>query len=252
MPLLELSPEDRHKALQRLASYPPLDEAGRETVETLLKTASYGSARPGTILLEEGAPGGPIFFLLSGVVRIFHTKSHGREFTPKMMRAPNHFGELDLLTSQHVLRQSVEVVSDAMLASVDYRVLIKLLKSDHEFCFGWMKALARQFLFTIDASRHYAFMGLSGRIANYLLSYADAFGTTHGTRVEVTKHLSRNDLALQVGSTKRAVLRVIQQFEAKGLIETFQEGFVIHDVESLRSSTLVGRLGLLHELDESE
>jgi CRP-like cAMP-binding protein len=235
-----LSAEERRTAVQAFANYALLEHASGTSIEAMVQSARFQSMPTGSMLLEEGSAADRICFVLSGVVRIFHTGPAGRQFTPKILKAPNHFGDLELLAGANINGQSVEVLDEATVAVVPWRVVRELLLSDHRLCAAWLSGLASQFLYTVDADRHHVFVGLPGRIANVLLSYSDVFG------LEVA--LSREQLANQVGSVKRAVVRVVQDFVARGWIASDGPRLVLKERAALLAQTLPRRLGLGHDM----
>jgi CRP/FNR family transcriptional regulator, cyclic AMP receptor protein len=243
-----LSIEERRAAIQALANYALLEHASGASIESMVQAASFQRLPVGSMLLVEGTAADRICFVLGGVVRIFHTGPEGRQFTPKILRAPNHFGDLELLAGGDVNGQSVEVLDEVTVAIVPWPVMRELLLRDHLLCAAWLSGLASQFLYTIDADRHHVFVGLPGRIANVLLSYADVFGRPTRSGVELEHDLTREQLANQVGSVKRAVVRVVQDFVAKGWIASHGPRLVLKERAALLAQTLPRRLGLGHDM----
>ncbi len=236
---------DARDGLQRLANHPLLAPASVASVETILKAARIAEHVPGACLLQEGADERTVKFLLRGVARIQHV-ADGRLYTPKLLQAPGHFGELETLAGFGPSRQSVTAVSGCLVASVAWAVIEPLLRTDNAMCFAWLRALGQQFVFTIDADRHNVFTPLAGRMANALLSYADAFGVPERAGVLVRHTLSLQDIADTVGSVKRVVLRVLQGWAKQDVIASTPDGALIKRIDVLRKATLTGRLGLLH------
>jgi CRP-like cAMP-binding protein len=241
-PLLE---DHRRRATQRLANYPLFAQAQASSIERLIAGAELLGGRRGELLLEEGAPPIYVTFVLEGAVRIFHSVDDGRQFTPKIMAAPNHFGDVELISGQTQNGQSVELLVDGWVARVPWAIVRQVLLEDHGVCLGWLGGLASQFVYTIDADRHNVFSGLPGRVANVLLSYAEVFGTPTRDGVALQVPLSLDRLAREVGSVKRSIIRVLQTFEAAGWVEPGR-ALVLRRTEELVAATLPRRLGLSH------
>ncbi len=239
---------ERRSAIQALANYALFERASTTSIEAIISGASFQEMAAGSMLLEEGTPADRVCFVLSGVVRIFHTGPEGRQFTPKILQAPNHFGDLELLAGAAVNGQSVTVLSEATVAMVPWSVLRECLLTDHSLCIAWLAGISSQFLYTIDADRHHVFVGLPGRIANVLLSYADVFGQQSKRGTELTIDLSREQLANQVGSVKRAVVRVMQEFVQRGWLGSAGTRLVLKERACLLAQTLPRRLGLGHDM----
>jgi CRP/FNR family transcriptional regulator len=243
-----LSEEERRNAIQTLANYVLFERAGALSIECIVQNAVLEHVAAGTILLYEGCPADQVYFVLSGVVRVYHTAPDGRQFTPKIMRAPNHFGDLELLAGAATNGQSVAVVSQAVVARVPWSAIRRCLREDHLLCLAWLSGISSQFVYTIDADRHNVFSGLTGRIANVLLSYADVFGRRTRRGIALDVELSRGQLANQVGSVKRAVVRVVQDLIRRGALADEGEGLLVKDPERLLAETLPRRIGITHSL----
>jgi CRP/FNR family transcriptional regulator len=243
-----LSEHARRGAIQSLANYALLEHANGESIESIIQSATFSNMPAGSLLLQEGTAADRVCFVLSGVVRIFHTGPAGRQFTPKILRAPNHFGDLELLAGASINGQSVAVIADAVVATVPWPALRACLLADHGLCLAWLAGISSQFLYTIDADRHHVFVGLPGRIANVLLSYADVFGRPSKSGIQLDVELSREQLANQVGSVKRAVVRVVQDFVERGWLGSEGTRLVLKQRASLLAQTLPRRLGLGHSM----
>lgn len=236
--------------MQLLANYPLLEHASNDSVTAILREADYSSPSKGTVVLCEGLPADSVIFLLEGKARIFHTSDDGREFTPKILSSPNHFGDAELLAGRSTNGQSVELLEDGLIATVRWDTLKEVLLQDHQLSLGWLAGIASQFVYTIDADRHNVFGGLPGRVANVLLSYADAFGRPFNGGIDLGIELSRDQLAKQVGSVKRSVLRIVQGFAERGWVDTRGSRMLIRNESELVAHTLPRRVGLTHAMEE--
>jgi CRP/FNR family cyclic AMP-dependent transcriptional regulator len=244
----DLDEKERFRAMQALANYPLFGTANGRALEPLLSAARFSSARAREIVRTGVEGQATVVFVLRGAVRVFHRLDDGREFTPKFLCAPNHFGDLQPLAGLPLTIQSVEVVEEATLATVAWKTLETFLRSDHQATLAWLSGLASQFVYTIDSDRHNALTGLPGRVANVLLTYAQHFGERDRTSTVVRAPLSRDQLARHVGSIKRSVIRVIRTFEEKGLVDARGQDVVIRSSEGLAQETLPKRVGLGHAM----
>jgi CRP/FNR family transcriptional regulator len=189
-----------------------------------------------------------VTFVLAGAVRVFHRLPDGREYTPKILEAPNHFGDVQPLAGLEVHVQSVEIVRDAELGLVPWAVVRDVLRNDHACALAWLSGIASQFVYAIDSDRHNALADLPGRVANVLLSYAERFGQPSKAGVAIDAPLSKEKLARHVGSIRRSVIRVLRTFEEQKVLDAKGAGIVVRSTEGLRSATLPSRLGIGHRI----
>jgi CRP/FNR family transcriptional regulator, cyclic AMP receptor protein len=240
--------EERRSHLQKLANYALFERASASSIESLIDAAEFVRVGPQVGIIHDGQPAKNVYFVLDGVIRIYHAiPGEDREFTPKIMQAPNHFGDAEQIVGHPTHRQFVETVTESVLAIVPFSAIAELLLSDHQLCVGWLVGITSQFLSTCDADRHHVFIGVPGQVANLLLSYGQIFGeeTRHGLELGVS--LSREQIARHVGSVKRVVRRVVQRFVDSGWLDTSGRRLLIRDPKALEALTLPRRLGLQHQ-----
>lgn len=242
----DLSEQERRKAIQLLANYPLLERASPRSIEAIITASVTRRGRRGDRVILEGEAPSSVTFLMEGAVRIYHRAEDGREYTPKILSAPNHFGDVELIANHPQNGQSVELLRDSLVVIVPWSTIRAVLLSDHAACIGWLTGLASQFVYTIDADRHNVFSGLPGRVANVLLSYAEVFGRPTRGGVELHIPLSLEQLAREVGSVKRSILRVLHTFKQAGLVESGHTNLRITNARELAEKTLPRRIGLGH------
>jgi hypothetical protein len=86
---------------------------------------------------------------------------------------------------------------------------------------------------------------LGARLANILLSYADAFG------VAADHRLSYADLARHTASHRRSVISAMQELARRNLVKQTGEGWVI-DAKRLLEVLLPGRLSLTSSIGDNK
>lgn len=241
----EASPSERSRWLNLMANLPLLDRAKSETTQALLQHACFRRVGPETALYREGLPASESFFLLDGVVRIFQSDARGSEYTPKIFRAPAHFGDLPALAGVETYRSSAETLTQCCVATVPFSVIEALLEFDHGLALVWLRQVARQHVVTIDADRQNVFGGLVARVASALLSYADVFGVADGKLTGIDARLSYQRLASQVGCTRRSAISVMQSLAKRGAAETSSGGWRV-DREVLAAELEPGHLSLAY------
>jgi CRP/FNR family cyclic AMP-dependent transcriptional regulator len=238
----------RQRAYQSLGNHALLEHASADTVERFLAGLRLYALPAGARLLEEGKPAHAVFFLVGGAVRIVHQHDEAA-FVPKVLAAPCHFGHMELIAGALEAFQSVDVVSDAVVAELPWSCARELLLDDHAFSLAWLEDLAQQMLHTAEAIRHFAFGDLSARIAGVLHSYAElsAADPDPEAAVSIPFALSLNTLSRHVASPKRSVVRIVQSLQAERLLDHDKHGMLtVPSRARLASKMPFRRLGLAH------
>jgi len=91
-------------------------------------------------LFHEGDPGGVLFILLSGEVKITTINASNEEVILNRLRPPNHFGEISLLDGQSRSATATSV-EDAEVLAIDRDDFIRLITKKPEFVLNIMAAL---------------------------------------------------------------------------------------------------------------
>src|SRR4029453_11435355 len=84
-------------AVRQVQLFRTLDEAQLQKVSRLLKERRY---RKGDIIFHQDDPGGFLYIISSGRVRIYLAGPEGREVTPRIYCPGGNFGELSMLDNQ--------------------------------------------------------------------------------------------------------------------------------------------------------
>lgn len=185
--------------------------------------ASYPlqTVAPRSLIIEAGAPSEHLFVLLSGTVRVFHRCSDGREATVKLLRAPSLFADLEVLHGLRML-ESVDAVDEASLIRIPGPAYIELVQRFPAAMFEHLRHLAAAFS-VAARSEQQVFARLDQRIANLLLSYADAAAE----RVErspdqprqLSVELSLADITRSLGTVRRSVSRIVNGWRREGALD---------------------------------
>lgn len=233
-----------------VANMPVLESASAESVEILLSNATFSRYPAETIIFDPNASASSLFFLVEGVVRIFQARGD-QAYTPKLLLPPSHLGELSTLAGLPEYRSGAAALTDCVLAELPVAVFEARLAADHDLCRAWLYSLARQFSVTIDYLRQNVFLGVPARLANVLLTYADAFGEPMDGGVLVRFELSYAVLARQCACTRRTAINVMKALADEGLARSTDDGWWI-DPKRLEDELLPGRLSLSYALDDNK
>ncbi len=96
----------------------------------------------GVILMQEGEPGGTLFFLLSGQLRAYHASEDGREFTFGYYGAGQVLGEMSLDGGPRSANVSVE--KQSLCSFVDRLALETCIAREPKLAFELLGLVARR------------------------------------------------------------------------------------------------------------
>lgn len=183
------------------------------------------------LILDLGQSVEQLFVVLSGMVRIFHRASDGREAVVKLLRAPSVFAEIELFHHVGAL-ECVDAVDEVLLARVPGARYVEVLHRFPAAMFAHLKHLSAAF--AVAARReHQVFATLEQRIANLLLEYAgDELPPDQGP-IELPVVLSLQDIALSLGAVRRSVARILSAWQKAGTVALDEGRWLLRELPKL-------------------
>lgn len=208
---------DENKLKELIKSYPVINEAGLELKEQLNQYAIIKKIPAGESIFLENDTCTFFALLLSGRVRVFKEGESGREVTLYRFEK----GESCILTMSCILSDSLypaiaiaEEDSEAFLIPAQvFREWMNRFDAWRKYVF---EILAKRLSAVIMVVEEVAFRRVDSRIAELLLSKTDK---------EENVHLTHQQIASEIGSSREVVTRILKDFEHEKLI-TLSRGII--------------------------
>lgn len=200
------------------------ERAGLRTIERKFK--------PKDTIFAPGDTDDQLYFLLSGVIRIYKIYGDYKEATTALIQDGGIFGKLDLVEGRW---QDVfaEAVTEATVASVQKSSLEQVIRNRPEFALKLFSSLSERLRQSDEVIESLLHREVSTRLATLLLNLADRFGVQNGRGVVVDVRLTHQDLANMIASTREAVSKVMSEFQRDGHIETKNRKITLLDQAAL-------------------
>jgi CRP/FNR family transcriptional regulator, global nitrogen regulator len=195
-----------------------LEEAGVRVVERHFEATD--------LIFAPGDPGGQLYFLLEGTVRLYKIYGIYKEATVALLKDGGVFGELDL--DEALCQNSfAEAVTASRVAVVRKSVLNQVMKRYPEFAMKLLSSFAERFRQSDEVIESLLHREVSMRLATLLLNLGDRFGEPDGLDTVLKVRLTHQDLANMIVSTREAVSKVMSEFQRGGLIEVRNRRIVL-------------------------
>lgn len=201
---------DEKKYNELLEKYPVINEAGSEFKEQVSQYAILKKIPAGENIFVENDTCSFFALLLNGRVRVFKEGESGREVTLYRFEK----GESCILTMSCILSDSLypaiavaEVDSEAFL--IPARVFREWMSKFDAWRKYVFEILARRLSTVIMIVEEVAFRRVDSRIAELLLNKTDDKGNIH---------LTHQQIASDIGSSREVVTRLLKDFELEKLI----------------------------------
>jgi CRP/FNR family transcriptional regulator, global nitrogen regulator len=170
------------------------------------------------IIFSPGDPGGQLYFLLSGTVRLYKIYGDYKEATVALLKDGGVFGELALDEGS---RQSLfaEALTGVRVAVVRKSTITELIKRRPEFAVKLLFSFSDRLRQSGEVIDCLLDRGVATRLGTLLMILGDRFGETNGSGTVIDVRLTHQDLANMISSTREAVSKEMSELQRAGLIE---------------------------------
>lgn len=226
MPLVQNTFDAQALKPQLLACFPVFAGLKSEELDALLAQATLVHASQGTVLFDAKQPCRGFPLLLEGAIRVSKTTPAGREILLYQVDP----GQACLLSGGCLLGHTDYTASavadtDAVLLSLAPDAFHKLLlgyEPFRRFVFGMYGDLLAEVMELVE---EVAFRQLDVRLAQLLVHRGPVLHTTH------------QKLAVDLGSVREIVSRLLRGFESRGWVKLEREKVTVLDPKALMALT---------------
>lgn len=225
-------------AVQALQVVPFFANLPDEHATELAKSLVPRRFAPGQVIFHLGDPGGLLYLISRGKVKISHTTTEGQEVVLAILGPGDFFGELALLDDAP--RSATAVALEATETWTLHREeFMHYLTDNPDFALHVLKTLARHIRRLNTQLADIFFLDLPGRLARTLLQLAEQYGTytTEGTVINLS--LTQTDLAEMTGATRVSVNKALGRFRRAGWIRVTGRQVTVIDREALQGMIVV-------------
>jgi CRP-like cAMP-binding protein len=181
----------------------------------------------GEILQLEGEVVGELYFVASGVVKVFKTSAEGKEQILSIIRPGEAFNDIAIFDDEPS-PVSVQAITAVILYGIGKSELHTLLREYPRLSLNITRVLAERTRQLMALVEDLSFRHVISRVARVLLENAGD-GTTPGTR------LTQQEMAAMVGSVREVVARSLKALESEGAIRLERQRIRITDRKALES-----------------
>ncbi|MEU0878596.1 Crp/Fnr family transcriptional regulator [Lentzea sp. NPDC005914] len=198
---------------------------------------AQGITRPfaaGDVLLHEDDPSDHVLVITSGWVRVSTLLEDGQEVIYALRGPGDVLGDLAALqgSTRSATVRAIEPVEVVQFSRVQF---LGALKDRHAVVLALLKTMARRLRDAERARVGSATLDVSRRLAQYLVQLIEERGTPTAGGIEIRSPLSQEDIARQLGGSRRAVARALSVLRARGVVTTGRKQIVVHRPDVLRS-----------------
>jgi len=179
----------------------------------------------------EGAPVNGLFFIKSGVVKVFRTGINGREQIVRFAKSCEVIGHRGFGTQEYYsIGATALQYTELYYFSKEY--LQSVLLANPKFAYDMMLFYANELNKSEDKVKSISQMTVRERVIDTLLYLYRKFGDTNGY---ISLLLSRKEYADYAGTTEEQVIRIFSILKKENLITTKGKRIKIIDILKLKA-----------------
>jgi len=211
-------------------------ELPKDDLETLVSTFRRRRFARGETLVEVGGPGGSVFLVESGQVRISLPGSESREVTLAHLGAGDCFGEMSMLDGEP-RSANVTATEDTVVLEGTRDDFVKSLEASPRIAMSLLIMMSQRLRAANDIIESLSFLDVQGRVARFLLDMARKSGTETPEGISVALPYTRQEMANMVSTSRETLTRVLKNFERLQYIKLLRRKAVILNAPRLQLKT---------------
>lgn len=215
--------------LERITrSIPFLQDADLELLQDFQQHAFLARIPTGKDIFLEGDQVEALALLISGVVRVYNIGATGREITLYRFG----LGDSCILSANAIFNQQ----NFPAIATVEEEAVAVMIPSD--IFRDWVNrhALWRNFIINLLSQRLSSLMAVIDEVAFQRMDTRIAALLVTRARFENPIHITHQEIASELGSSREVISRILEDFKRQGMIKTFRGIVEILDLEALNNN----------------
>ncbi|MFQ6122919.1 MAG: Crp/Fnr family transcriptional regulator [Dehalococcoidales bacterium] len=179
----------------------------------------------GEIILFEGEPAGALYFVVSGVVKVFKTSAEGKEQILYLVRPGESLNDVPVFNYGLNL-VSAQAMGDVVLYGIEKSNLEVVLREYPSVALNIIQVLSQRIEHLMSLVEDLSFRHVTSRVAKILLEYA-------GNGSSQRPRLTQQEMAAMAGTAREVIGRSLKVLEEEGTIRLDRHRIVITDKEAL-------------------
>lgn len=217
-----------------------MDTLPQSVRATIRQHATTLRLRPGAPVFEQGRPHSGIYIIEQGSVRTYYAGPSGKEITLAYWTEGHFVGGPELF-GRGIHVWSAEAATDCVVSWIAGHKLRALAQQDSAFAMGLIDALIVKGRCYSSLAQILATKPARGRLAELLLALADRRApSSSGEERDVPRHVTHEQLAAIIGSTRQWVTATLARFEREGYVAIHPDSITILNRKGLREACAAG------------
>ena len=212
--------------LEFLKSILYFSDLGLAELESIRKLVFEKTADRAEMVLLEGESAANLYFVASGVVKVFKTSAEGKEQILSIVRPGESFNDVPIFDGGPN-PASARAMGPVLLYGIKKNDMEAILRDHPQIALNVIKVLARRVRHLVSLVEDLSFKHVISRVAKILLEH---IGDETGRRPRLTQQ----EMAAMAGTVREVVGRSLKALEEEGAIKLDRHRIIITDKEALQ------------------
>lgn len=178
------------------------------------------------MLLLEGEPAENLYFVASGVVKVFKTSVEGKEQILSIVRPGESFSDVSIFDGG-LNPVSAQAMGSVLLYGIKRNEMQAIVSTHPHIALNVIRVLAQRVRHLLSLVEDLSFKHVIGRVAKILLEHI-------GGEMGRGPRLTQQEMAAMAGTVREVVGRSLKELEEAGAIKLDRHRIVITDKEALQ------------------
>jgi CRP/FNR family transcriptional regulator len=212
--------------LEFLKSIPYFSDLDPAELEPIKKLVFEKTADRAEMVLLEGESDTDLYFISSGVVKVFKTSAEGKEQILSIVRPGESFNDVPIFDGGPN-PVSAQAMSPVLLYGIKRNDMESILRDHPKIALNVIKVLARRVRHLVSLVEDLSFKHVIGRVAKILFENI-------GGEMGRGPRLTQQEMAAMAGTAREVVGRSLKALEEEGAIKLDRHRIIITDKEALK------------------
>jgi CRP/FNR family cyclic AMP-dependent transcriptional regulator len=225
-------------AAEALQTVPFFNNLKKQESEKLADRLMMRRFSTGQIIFHRGDPGGLLYIITGGKVKITYATADGQEALLAILGKGDFFGELALLDDSP-RSATAEAIGATETFTLHREHFMHFIRENPDFALHVLHTLAQHIRRLNSQLSDIFFLDLPARLARTLLHLAEQHGKESEEGILIDLSLTQTDLAEMTGATRVSVNKALGRFRRANWVQTKRRKFMILNREELLNLILI-------------
>jgi CRP/FNR family transcriptional regulator/CRP/FNR family cyclic AMP-dependent transcriptional regulator len=198
-------------------------------LEMVAKIAFVKTFNKNYMVFEEGEKRDTLYIVLKGRVKVSLYDEDGREYILDIIGKDGFFGELSLFEELSGFA-NVMTLEQSELLMIRRNDFMRFLRDKKDFAVSMIKELSKRLRAANEKLKRFAFLGVEGRILEYLMDIGQKSGVNIKDRIIIENGPTQVEIASACGCSRETVSRMIKSLVEKGRLSVLKKQYTLRPV----------------------